>query len=370
MTLPGRKYSSGSKYRYGFNGKENDNSTGEGNLDFGARVYDNRLGRWLGVDPFEIKYPMCSPYTFASNNPIFNIDAGGKFVIPYAKGTDEYKAAISFINRIRTEVQSWRQADPKWEAFQALTGTASRADLLNVLVDGNGPEFNWGNSATPFDANTFLMRGNGAGFDQGSAYAITTGTSRITFDEGLMQVTLAADRAIAGLAESSTPGSEFKIGNSLGNLLVKGNTNIQNQINQANDFLVANGLHEIGHQQYNQNGASATLNANNSDRVIIPNTATNERLFGVGLFNPNTCGPVNMERGDAVEQAVFGRNLQYTNSGVIPLLIYNNKALQCNTGNGSATRDCQTQAQQTTNTNNLRRQQQTDTAAEPGVINF
>ena len=79
MTMPGRKFSSSSSsYRYGFNGKELDNSTGEGNLDFGARIMDVRLGRWLSVDPLQTKYPSLSPYNFCGNNPIFFVDPDGK----------------------------------------------------------------------------------------------------------------------------------------------------------------------------------------------------------------------------------------------------------------------------------------------------
>ena len=54
--MDGRTFSS-EKYRFGFNGKENDNEVkGAGNsLDFGARIYDSRLGRWLSCDPSEKK---------------------------------------------------------------------------------------------------------------------------------------------------------------------------------------------------------------------------------------------------------------------------------------------------------------------------
>lgn len=41
-------------YRYGFNGKENDNDVKgiEGSQqDYGMRIYDPRLGRFLSVDP-------------------------------------------------------------------------------------------------------------------------------------------------------------------------------------------------------------------------------------------------------------------------------------------------------------------------------
>ncbi len=43
-------------YRYGFNGKENDNEVkGEGNQqDYGFRIYDPRLGRFLSVDPLTL----------------------------------------------------------------------------------------------------------------------------------------------------------------------------------------------------------------------------------------------------------------------------------------------------------------------------
>lgn len=78
MQMPGRKFSSSSLYRYGFNGKENDNDIkGEGNsLDFGARIYDSRLGRWLSTDL--VSKPFISPYNYSSNNPINYLDPNGE----------------------------------------------------------------------------------------------------------------------------------------------------------------------------------------------------------------------------------------------------------------------------------------------------
>ncbi|MEJ0105581.1 MAG: RHS repeat-associated core domain-containing protein [Bacteroidota bacterium] len=76
--MPGRKFSGGS-YRYGFNGKENDNDVkGEGNQqDYGMRIYDTRLGKFLSVDPLTSKFPYYSPYQFAGNNPVKFIDLDG-----------------------------------------------------------------------------------------------------------------------------------------------------------------------------------------------------------------------------------------------------------------------------------------------------
>ncbi|HJT72358.1 MAG TPA: RHS repeat-associated core domain-containing protein, partial [Chitinophaga sp.] len=63
----------------GFNGKENDNEVkGTGNQqDYGMRVYDPRLGKFLSIDPLTKEYPELTPYQFASNTPIQAIDLDG-----------------------------------------------------------------------------------------------------------------------------------------------------------------------------------------------------------------------------------------------------------------------------------------------------
>jgi RHS repeat-associated protein len=79
MQMVGRTFTGAGTYRYGFNGKENDNEVkGEGNQqDYGMRIYDPRLGRFLSVDPLQVKYPELTPYQFASNSPIDGVDEDG-----------------------------------------------------------------------------------------------------------------------------------------------------------------------------------------------------------------------------------------------------------------------------------------------------
>ncbi|PUZ19246.1 RHS repeat-associated core domain-containing protein [Chitinophaga costaii] len=78
MQMVDRNGSTGG-YRYGFNGKENDNEVkGDGNQqDYGMRVYDPRVGRFLSVDPLTKTYPWWSPYAFAGNSPIVAVDLDG-----------------------------------------------------------------------------------------------------------------------------------------------------------------------------------------------------------------------------------------------------------------------------------------------------
>jgi RHS repeat-associated protein len=79
MQMVGRSYNAGS-YAYGFNGKRLDNEvSGNGNqYDFGSRIYDPRLGRFLSIDPFATQIPFSTPYSFAGNKPIWAIDADGE----------------------------------------------------------------------------------------------------------------------------------------------------------------------------------------------------------------------------------------------------------------------------------------------------
>ena len=88
-------------YRFGFNGKEKDNEAkGIGNsLDFGARMHDTRVARFLSTDRLASKFPHYSPYLFAGNSPIQAIDYNGDHIYilthvgGYDHGDDMFKAA-------------------------------------------------------------------------------------------------------------------------------------------------------------------------------------------------------------------------------------------------------------------------------------
>lgn len=61
---------------------------GEGNQqDYGMRIYDPRLGRFLSVDPITSQYPQLTPYQFASNRPIDGIDLDG---LEFYSATNSY----------------------------------------------------------------------------------------------------------------------------------------------------------------------------------------------------------------------------------------------------------------------------------------
>jgi RHS repeat-associated protein len=82
MQMPGRT-ATPDNYRFGYNGMEKDpEMKGDGNsYDYGARMYDPRLGRWFTQDPLKAMYPSMSPYCYALNTPIVAKDADGRYTI-------------------------------------------------------------------------------------------------------------------------------------------------------------------------------------------------------------------------------------------------------------------------------------------------
>lgn len=93
-------------YRYGFNGKEKDDeiNVNGGDYDFGERIYDSRLGRWLSVDPLANQAPAWTPYRAFFNNPNYFVDLDGLLEWPLeggrAKNKRDLKAGESTENTV------------------------------------------------------------------------------------------------------------------------------------------------------------------------------------------------------------------------------------------------------------------------------
>lgn len=69
-----------SSYRYGFNGKENDRDFGNKQViqDYGFRLYNPAIGKFLSVDPLASNFPNQSDYISFDDDPINKIDPDGR----------------------------------------------------------------------------------------------------------------------------------------------------------------------------------------------------------------------------------------------------------------------------------------------------
>ena len=97
----------GTHYRYGFNGKEHDSEAKgwQNQVDYGMRVYDPRIGKFLSIDPKSKKFPHFSPYQYAGNTPIQAVDLdGGEPIRP--KTLVYNKKDLGFLDRTLSS-NSW-----------------------------------------------------------------------------------------------------------------------------------------------------------------------------------------------------------------------------------------------------------------------
>jgi RHS repeat-associated protein len=106
--MPGRSYNS-KEYRYGYNGKELDKEGmggGGSTYDYGFRIYNPQIAKFLSVDPLSPQYPFYSPYQYAGNKPIKFVDVDGleegfnirfeQMQRGYLKGTVSEKELMEF----------------------------------------------------------------------------------------------------------------------------------------------------------------------------------------------------------------------------------------------------------------------------------
>jgi RHS repeat-associated protein len=141
MVQPGRRFAQGSSYRYGFNGKENDKDISKADVDFGARIYDDRIGRWLSVDPLQKKYPDVTPYCFVLNSPLSLVDKDGKdvYIIIYGTGADKSHFLGAAWTKYR-EIVTGSGYDPKKDHVYVIKagdlGKLQNA-VKNTITDAN-----------------------------------------------------------------------------------------------------------------------------------------------------------------------------------------------------------------------------------------
>ena len=102
-------------YGFSFNGKEKDDEIcGVGNsFDFGMRIYNSRLGRWLSIDPKTNAYPAISPYVYALNTPIKAIDPDGGLVL-FVQGFDPTNGIGNSRSSARKEMSFGKDIDNYW----------------------------------------------------------------------------------------------------------------------------------------------------------------------------------------------------------------------------------------------------------------
>ena len=122
--------------RWRYSGKEEQSSIDEciPLIDYGARMYDPAIARWMSADPMAEKYYPLSPYSYCAGNPVIVVDPNGQviFVREFAEGNTilEYE---------------WKEIDGAWGFYDkgnnAYSGTdeyiLSVSSALSSLMEGD-----------------------------------------------------------------------------------------------------------------------------------------------------------------------------------------------------------------------------------------
>ncbi|MCB9350180.1 MAG: hypothetical protein H6573_22115 [Lewinellaceae bacterium] len=92
--------------KYLYNGKELSADYEINLYEYGAQWYGPAIGRWTSVDPLAEKTPNESPYNYVGNDPIRNIDVGGKYKLPAAFVQKYPNFARYLQNNVRNDVMN------------------------------------------------------------------------------------------------------------------------------------------------------------------------------------------------------------------------------------------------------------------------
>lgn len=218
MPLLSKNYAtSADENRYRYNGKEKLKLKDDDNdifwLDYGRRMYDPALGRFHTQDRFAEKYFDYTPYQYAANNPILNIDVNGDSIAGNTAAVDnlenQAKRGVAYEQKRQSNMQA--RADKRAANGKSTNGIErrmARSEFREGQYQSTVNEIGEMRASNNiYNINTSYVPGAG-GPDGYVEYAGTNANGSYTINVNVSQSYLQA----GGLAHELVHGYQFETG--------------------------------------------------------------------------------------------------------------------------------------------------------------
>lgn len=129
---------------------------GGATYDYGFRIYNPQIARFLSEDPLGYKFPYYTPYQYAGNSPVFGVDLDGLETLPHSYYNANMYSGVSklitdYANKVKNRAESLNrvqtlitQQEPSYiekagHYFESIVynfGEYTDAEDVSVLKDG------------------------------------------------------------------------------------------------------------------------------------------------------------------------------------------------------------------------------------------
>ena len=192
--------------RYLYNGKEIQKMPG-GWYDYGARFYDGILGRFTGVDPLADTFAFVTPYNYAENSPIANVDLWGLQAVPFqgVMGTFDKTGYSKMVDRQNKAIEQIDYVGVSYSG-NAFVGGGGGGDINLAYVKGDGVFVNFtGKTGPGGDVSHGIKFTIGYYSGKGKPTAKSTTGPAIYEDGGALSVTVGSSHDLSVSKETKGP---------------------------------------------------------------------------------------------------------------------------------------------------------------------